>query len=175
MGKTLTLKTIKALYEGKLDLFKDTWIYNQDLRCLKDTEGRNHPVILITPPNLGDEKKFPEALITTIADLSPEFPINFKVPAASNLGSYIKYVCRKSNDSKAVILVDEYDKPVLGLLNRLGEEKAVELVTREMHNFYETLKTCEDNIHKCIIVGSAKFAKVSLFSGNSILIRISIE
>jgi hypothetical protein len=74
-----------------------------------------------------------------------------------------------------VILVDEYDKPVLGLMDRLDEENAVKFAIREMHNFYETLKTCNSSIHKCIIVGSAKFAKASLFSGNSILIKISIE
>jgi hypothetical protein len=110
-----------------------------------------------------------------IANLSPKFSFDFKEPAASILESYIKYVCEKSNNSKAVVLVDEYDKPILGLMDSLVKEKTVKYVTKEMHNFYETLKTCESFIHKCIIVGCAKFAKVSLFSGNSILIKISIE
>jgi hypothetical protein len=73
---------------------------------------------------------------------------------------------------QVVILVDEYDKPILDVIE---DKKEAEEVRKELKGFYSTLKGLDRYIRFVLITGVSKFSKVSLFSGLNQLKDISLD
>ena len=73
---------------------------------------------------------------------------------------------------KAVVLIDEYDKPILDNINR--PDVAAE-IRKELKNFYSVLKDADPYLKFCFLTGVTKFSKVSIFSGLNNLEDITIS
>ncbi|MDZ7762770.1 MAG: AAA family ATPase [Desulfovermiculus sp.] len=69
----------------------------------------------------------------------------------------------KQYDRKVVVLVDEYDKPILD--NIEGKDTAI-AIREELKNYYSVIKDSDPYIEFVFITGVSKFSKVSLFSGS---------
>ncbi len=63
---------------------------------------------------------------------------------------------------KVVVLIDEYDKPILDNIDR--RDAAIE-IREELKNFYSVLKDADPYLKFCFLTGVTKFSKVSIFSG----------
>ena len=87
-----------------------------------------------------------------------------KDPSNITRGERFKYVLAKAEEKtghKAVVLIDEYDKP---LLDPLGEEQ--ELINREvLRGFYGTFKSADPHLRFVLLTGVTKFAQITVFSG----------
>ncbi len=80
--------------------------------------------------------------------------------------------CYKKYGKKVVVLIDEYDKPILD--NITEREKA--LTAREsLRNFYSAIKDCDRYIRFVFITGVSKFSKMNLFSGLNNLEDITVD
>ena len=179
MGKTLNLDTIKCLYEGENDheLFKGTWIYENCKPFLEKLREEKHPVLLIEPPPFTNQKKFLANLETSITRYykSPGFNINPNVSENINFERLIKHayyanpIKGSKEGRKVVILIDEYDKPIIDALKAFdGKDKSdLEFVIKAMHDFYLITKTQYSKIHKSIMLGTSKFSGLSILSGKS--------
>jgi hypothetical protein len=86
----------------------------------------------------------------------------------SRLREFIHQLYQKN---PVVVLIDEYDKP---LLNHLGQEGALD-IQRLLKNFYGVVKTCEDKLRFALITGVSKFSKVSIFSDLNNLTDLSMH
>ena len=75
-------------------------------------------------------------------------------------------------DRRVVILIDEYDHPLGGLLD---DRRALKAMRREMHGFYSTLKNNVGVIRFLMMTGVSKFTKLSVFSGLNNLNDLTIE
>jgi hypothetical protein len=78
----------------------------------------------------------------------------------------------KKKRKQVVILVDEYDKPILDVIE---DKKEAEEVRKELKGFYSVLKDLDEYIRFVLITGVSKFSKVSLFSGLNQLEDISLS
>jgi hypothetical protein len=90
-------------------------------------------------------------------------------------GSLLEKLVIKINKKKrkqVVVLVDEYDKPILDVIE---DKKEAEEVRKELKGFYSTLKGLDEYIRFVLITGVSKFSKVSLFSGLNQLEDISLS
>jgi hypothetical protein len=167
-GKTLLISVLKAILEGRKDLFKGLWIYDQEYDWVP------HPVISLS--FAGDESDTPEELknnlnymLHLIADkekikLAPGSPGNLFLALIQKLN--IKY-------GKCVaILIDEYDAPIIDHLD--DTELAVKM-RKTLKGFYGTLKKCERERGFVFITGVSKFAKTSLFSGVNNLTDLTLN
>ncbi len=165
-GKSLLLSTIKEIYLGNKALFKDLWIENQ-----WDWTNQN-PVIHIQFASLGYAQIGLEAAILLAINENAK-ELNIEI-TNQTIGLAFKELIQKANETtgrKAVILIDEYDKPILDYL--LNLEQAYK--NRDiLKSFYSILKDNDDNIEFLILTGVGKFTKVSIFSDLNNLQDITI-
>ncbi|KAK3604911.1 hypothetical protein CHS0354_000574 [Potamilus streckersoni] len=157
-GKSLLLSTMEQLALGRKDLFKDLWIEDK-----WDWE-KKYPVIRISftsvpYKNLGLET----AILETLLLICKQYQITpNQTKSISFLFTQILNEVHAKH-GKIVLLIDEYDKPIIDFL----EEKHIETATENqaiMKNFYSCLKDNGHFIHTLLITGISKFPRVSIFS-----------
>jgi len=167
-GKSLLLSTIEYLYEGKRELFKGLYIEN------KWDWNEKYPVIRVDFGEIQTLNKhlLEEQIYSVILRYSEIYDYKIK----ENLSVYVKWRLliehiAKETKKQVVVLVDEYDKPILDLMDK----KEVYEVREMLKGFYSVLKGLDKYIKFVLVTGVSKFAKVSLFSGLNQLEDISLS
>ena len=157
-GKSLLIDTIRCLYEWKKELFEWLFIYSR-----WDWKNKKHPVLKIVFWNgFVEDKKY---LNTSLMDLFLSFENEFdlKLKSESIEWKFAELITRlyQKTGKKVVILVDEYDKPILDQIEKL--EKAQD-IRDALKWFYSVIKWADEYIEFVLITWVTKFSKVSLFS-----------
>ncbi|MDR0726035.1 MAG: AAA family ATPase, partial [Prevotellaceae bacterium] len=157
-GKSLTVNIIKAIFEGRKDLFNGLYIYD------KWNWEETNPVIRIDfsgMPNHGTE----DIKIALLDDINFIAKNNNVVLSKNTISGRFKELIAniyESTGKKVVVLVDEYDKPITDNLNNIVDAD----VNRQLlHDFYQVLKADDDHLRFVFLTGVSKFSKISLFSG----------
>jgi len=164
-GKSLLLSTIKEIYSGSKELFKGFWIENNW------DWNKIHPVIHVKFASMGfGEIGLEKGIVNALNEIAEEHKITLSNQSVA-LG-FKELITKLSVDKKVVILIDEYDKPVIDYLENL--DKAYENRTI-LKRFYSVLKDNDQNIEFLLITGVGKFTKVSIFSDLNNLRDISID
>jgi len=157
-GKSLFLDTLRTIFDGNKEVFKDLYIYDK-------YEFKKYPIIYISFA-AGDLKSKEEVLdkwdeILQFNEEALGVNCNSKVYDRRSFSRLIKEAYKKYNQ-KVVILVDEYDKPILDNI----ENTQVATEAREiLKDFYSVIKGSDEYLKFVFITGVSKFSKVSLFSG----------
>ncbi len=166
-GKSLLISTLEAYFQGKKELFQGLAIEQLEKDWIK------HPVLHL---DLNTEKyDSPESLeIKLNSVLSDWEQIYGSEPWEKSFGlrfaGIIKRACEKTGQM-LVILVDEYDKP---MLQAIGNEALQKEFRDTLKSFYSVLKTMDGCIQFAILTGVTKFGKVSVFSDLNNLDDISM-
>jgi hypothetical protein len=168
-GKSLLISTISYLFQAERELFKGTYIED------KWNWEEIYPVIRVDfskdVKNKDDLKeKVYHELKKNYMWNSIEIPKDIKNESIL-LEELIMRISEKEQ-KQVVILVDEYDKPILDLIENIKE---AEEVRKELKAFYSTIKGLDRYIKFVLITGVSKFSKVSLFSGLNQLEDISLN
>ena len=165
-GKSLFLTTLKEIFEGNKDLFKGLYIYDK-----YDFEA--FPVIRIvfsgvmsTEESLNDIIK--RNMCNNEEDLRCER--NESLSSTERFAALIKNAATKYN-KPVVILIDEYDKPILDNITDATMRSYAQDVLKGL---YEHIKYNDEYIKFVFLTGVTKFAKVSVFSGLNNLSDISL-
>lgn len=157
-GKSLTVSTLKALFEGRRELFKGLWIYEHS-----DWDwSRKYPVIALSF-NAIDYKTngLEKALSLELARLA-----QFHGMQPNGLSAKDKFrelILALGKDAPVVVLVDEYDKPINDFLD---DHEQADANRDALGNFFGVLKANDvaDCLRFVFITGVSKFSKVTLFS-----------
>jgi len=167
-GKSLFLTTLKEIFEGNRDLFKGLYIYER-------YDFKPHPVIRISFGS-GDYSNI-ESIFSEMRYMLKENMEDLGV-SCENLEDYklcFKELIRrasKKHREKVVILIDEYDKPILdNILNKDRAREARDI----LKNFYSVIKDMDEFIRFVFITGVSKFSKLNLFSGLNNLEDITVD
>lgn len=165
-GKSLLLSTLEAYFLGKKDLFKGLAIENLEKDWVQ------YPVIKIS---FGADN-YPDlnCLISLENSVLSEYEKKYDIAvsdsrAAPRLKNIIRSVYEKTG-KQVVILIDEYDKPILDALYTEYEEQN----RQELRSFYSPLKDCDQYIRFLFITGITKVSHVNIFSGLNQLNDISL-
>ncbi len=156
-GKSLLISTLEAYFSGKKDLFKGLKIDNLENNWTK------YPVLRIDFAR-GNYKKAGELnqiIEEQIYDYEKLYgrDENYKTLSGRFL-NLIKSAEEKTG-RKVVVLIDEYDKPMLDVLG-----KELEQINRDiLKGFYGTFKDADDHLRFVFLTGVTKFSQVSVFSG----------
>ncbi len=168
-GKSLLLSTIHSYYDGKRELFKGLAIDQMDM------EWEPKPVLHfdLNTGQYNESNGLADRLAKYLADYERIFHItpNMEHDLALRFENLITEI-HTSTGKKVVILVDEYDKPLLGVEeNRAQFEKNQEL----LKGFFSNLKSMDEHIHFALLTGVARFSRVSIFSDLNNLNDISMS
>ena len=168
-GKSLLISTLKELFEGKQELFKNLWIGQQT-----DYGFEEFPVLQFNFASFGHKvKNLEEILHHEISKYAQEFGVEInEVSLGKRFETLIKNISQKGKP--VVILIDEYDKPIIDFLVELEQAKINRKILRD---FFSPLKNLDAKGHLkfLFVTGVSKFSKVSLFSDLNNLIDISVE
>jgi hypothetical protein len=164
-GKSLTLSTLKAVFQNKKHLFKGLALEN------KPHDWKEYPIIHLdlgeSPASSAEE--LDSALQASLNNTAREYKIKLTAPTAS---SRFSELIRMLKDlGKVVILIDEYDKPILD--NVTGEN--IQSIREVLENFYSVIKATEPYQRFVLLTGVSKFARVSVFSKLNNLTDITMD
>jgi hypothetical protein len=168
-GKSLLLSTIRYLFQGYEELFKG--LYIQD----KWNWDETYPILKISfAIDLLKKDDYKKRIIQELLKnyLNNELDTSQKTEDEVELFEYLIINIYKKHKKRVVILIDEYDKPILDLIENIKE---AEQVRKYLKAFYSVLKNLDEYIKFVLITGVTKFAKVSLFSGLNQLKDISLD
>lgn len=168
-GKSLLVSTFKSLFEGRRDLFKGLVIDSLDF------EWKKYPLLHLDMgsmqrPTVGEFEHMLCRMLDRIAAENEVSISDDSIPSEKFI-SLCDALAAKSPHGQFVLLVDEYDKPLLGSLNTPEVVKFRDA----LKSFYSVIKTKEALQRFTFITGISKFSKVSIFSDLNNLIDISMS
>ncbi|WP_020560797.1 AAA family ATPase, partial [Thiofilum flexile] len=167
-GKSLFLDTLKELFEGNEPLFRDLAIHDQWDWSVK------YPVLRISfgSGNFREADYLPLNLAAQLDRLEQQFNYYSGYTTCPERFQALIYYAERQTGLPVVILIDEYDKPILDAL----EDRAVAQTNRDfLRGFYSTIKDYDAKIKFSFLTGVSKFSKVSLFSGLNNLKDITLD
>jgi hypothetical protein len=165
-GKSLLVSTLREIFSGNRELFKGLWIYDK-------IDWIRHPVIFVD--FLGLNYKTPQRLEETLGrlmdDIAASYGISLDLRKYHN-EKFKELVEKLSVEGEVVILIDEYDKPIIDRI----EDKETARANRDiLRDFYGVIKAVDPYIKFAFITGVSKFSKVSVFSGLNNLDDITLD
>lgn len=163
-GKSLLLSTLRAIFEGRKELFTGLWLENHH-------DFKPRPVIRLDFSNINFfDKPLEQGIFDAIQRLARQQGITLTSSHARD--ALEELVIEHAKTAPVVILIDEYDKPITDVL--LDSDKR-ELHQAILKNFYGILKSLNEYIHLVFLTGVSKIGKLSLFSDLNNLQDISLN
>jgi len=163
-GKSLTVSTLRCLFQGKKELFDGLWIVKNI-----NWEWKKYPVITLdfngithdTPHNLKLSLK------NNLKKIAQKFDTNLSETFLKEQFKELILSLNKKSKAQVVILVDEYDKPIIDYLGKGGKGLEIAKANREiLKNFFGVIKDIDvlRVLRFVFITGVSKFSRVSIFS-----------
>ena len=167
-GKSLLVSTLKCYFEGKKDLFKGLAMEKLE------TEWAEYPVFHIdfNGSNFTAHGTLEDVLKGTVSTWEKEYGCNTEFNDIGKRFAYVLSQARRRHGRRCVVLIDEYDKPILDVLDtglkvKVGEQ---DMLLEDWHReilkgFYSVFKAADDDLQFVLLTGVTKFSQVSVFSG----------
>ncbi len=167
-GKTLLVDTLQELFEGSEELFRGLAVHG------KWDWSIRHPVVRLDfgggdfgdPDGVREETESQLKAAERLAGIEPgsaRVSVRFRELIAA---------LHERTGQRAVVLVDEYDKPILDALG----DRELALANRDfLRSLYGALKKCDRHLRFVFLTGVSKFSKAGLFSGLNNLIDVTLE
>ena len=167
-GKSLLASTLESYFEGRKEFFKGLaidklekdWISYPVLHF--DLSGAKHV----------DKERLLTYLDFMLAKIEEKWNIVNPPSGENNRLSNLIDVAHKATGKPVVVLIDEYDAPLLDVVHneeRLGELRQI------MRNFYSPLKLNDPNLRFVFLTGITKFSQLSIFSELNNIVNISMR
>ena len=167
-GKSLLVDTIKEMFEGNESLFRGLEIEGH--KAL----SAGHPVVRLdfSGEEFGEAGRLPEDALAQIEVIAQEVGIAAQGATAPIRFRNLIRALRRKAGQRVVVLVDEYDKPIL---DALDDPETARANRGFLRGLYGVIKFCDADIHLTLLTGVSKFSKVSLFSGLNNLTDITLD
>lgn len=166
-GKSLFASTLQAYFEGRKELFEGLAIASYEKEWVK------HPVLHF---DLSGAKHFDADALNNYLNLQllPYEKLYGKgedeLRPNERLDGIVKRACEQTG-KKVVVIIDEYDAPLLDVVHEKDNLKQLRLI---MQNFYSPLKKLDPYLEFTFITGITKFSQLSIFSELNNLDNISM-
>ena len=167
-GKSLLVSTLEAYFDGKKELFEGLAIEKLE------KEWKRHPVFHVdfSVGRFTEPGVLEQSIVNDLSTWEKQYDI---VTDLTDFGLRFKNIiaeAHRQTGMKAVVLIDEYDKPILDVLDTdifvedNGRKLSLEDHNREvLKGFYSTFKAADPDLRFVLLTGVTKFSQVSVFSG----------
>ncbi|MEE5993587.1 MAG: AAA family ATPase [Oscillospiraceae bacterium] len=171
-GKSLLLSTLKAYWEGKKELFEGLQI--EQLEKDNPEAWKPHPVFYFdfNGKNYKDDSALEDMLSAHLARWEEQYQLNIKDKPLEERFQTLLITAYQKTGLRCVVLIDEYDKPLLDLIDNPKLQEHNKAVFK---GFFSNLKNCDEYLRFVFITGVTKFHKVSIFSDLNQLNDISLN
>ncbi len=166
-GKSLLASMLESYFLGEKGLFEGLKIMEYD------NEWTQHPVFrldLSIAKGQQTAENLSKKLLLILEDYVQSYGRNSSETTPGDLLRGLIQRARKQTGQQVVIIIDEYDSPLLDVLH----EDNLDALRKVMQEFYTPLKACEKDIKFCFITGITKFSQLSIFSTINNLTNITM-
>ncbi|MDR3048893.1 MAG: ATP-binding protein [Elusimicrobiota bacterium] len=156
-GKSLLISAIDELFSGNNELFEGLYIYD------KWDWNKKYPVIRIDfgSGDYSSNEKLKDSLADFLKNYADKFNVILENSAIPTRFAELIQKVSLSAGGKVVVLVDEYDKPIL---DNVLKPKIQKENRDTLHDFYQVLKASDDHLKFIFLTGVSKFVGLSIFS-----------
>jgi len=167
-GKSLLISTLSEVFSGNKELFRGLWIYDK-------IQWTEHPVIHLDFSTI--THKSPEILEKALDTQVEKIATENKIQLTHDLflkEKFSQLLEKMSRKQKVVILIDEYDKPMIEYM----EDDKIDIAKKNrdvLKNFYGVIKGSDAHLRFVFITGVSKFSKISVFSDMNNLQDITLS
>ena len=171
-GKSLLLSTLKAYWEGRKDLFKGLAI--EALEADSPDAWKAYPVFFFDFNGMDytQDSALENILETHLERWETQYHCEGNQSTLEARFENLLIKAHEQTGLRCVVLVDEYDKPLLDLIHKPEMQEHNKSLFK---GFFSNLKSCDAHIRFVFITGVTKFHKVSIFSDLNHLIDISLN
>ena len=165
-GKSLSVSILKNIFKGNKEMFKGLKIYDMPY------DWKSYPVIKLNISQAPCETAeiLNRGICAIVNDNAKE--IGIELSDETHSGLLFKELINKAKDiGKVVILIDEYDKPLVENIYA----PHIEEIRQVLENFYINIKASDEHLRFVFMTGVTKFSKVSVFSKLNNLLDISMS
>ncbi len=166
-GKSMTLSALESIFTGKKELFKGLYIYD------KEYDWKKYPIIQLALNRMGssDAPELEENLCIELNDIAGKY--GFVLETKRSYQMFKELIKKLHNKhAKVVVLIDEYDKPILDNVEKLEECQKIRTLLKK---FYGQIKACEEHLRFSFLTGVSKFTQVSVFSDLNNLTDLTMD
>ena len=167
-GKSLLVDTLKELFEGNGELFRGLAIHGQWDWTVKNPVVR----ISFSGGNYKDPERLPRAVTRQLDTIGEDAGIGLRYTDPPDRFEHLIRMLHRHTRQQVVVLVDEYDKPIL---DALSDSKTAGANRDFLRGFYGVIKDCDEHIRFCFLAGVSKLLKAGLFSGLNNLRDITLS
>jgi len=164
-GKSLFLDTLHNIFEGNKELFKDLHIYDK-------YDFDSHPVIKLDFKTITSTQDLFNDLEALFRNNQERLGLECKSKDYANCFEELIQQAYKKYQKKVVVLIDEYDKPILDMISDIETANKHRDILRRL---YSQLKANDAYIRFAFLTGITKFTKASIFSGLNNIEDISLN
>ena len=164
-GKSLFCSTLEHLFKGEKELFKGLYIERET-----DYKFEKYPVLHFNF-SLLNTSSF-ESFLSGFEEMIAEKAIENGIDIERNLPSYMLMEFLKKSDKESVIIIDEFDSPIIDSLN---EREKLERIRSEFSSFYSVIKNTGSRVRFLFITGVTKLSNMSIFSKMNNLTDVSMR
>jgi hypothetical protein len=168
-GKSLLISTLEAIFKGNKALFEGLYIYD------RIDWTRRYPVIKLDWSSLkhSTAEEMEYGMRRFLDEIAQRYQITLTQEYAANRFSQLIKSLHHTTGEQVVVLVDEYDMPILDALNAPVER--TEEIRQYLQSFYKILKSVDEHLRFVFLTGVSKFVNTSIFSGLNNLNDITID
>jgi len=167
-GKSLLVSTLKSAFAGEESLFKGLYLEkNWDW-------SKQYPVISISFGRgiIQSREELDRRIIVRLDEVASAYSVILRNKDVSDRFFELIHGLYQQHNLPVVILIDEYDKPIL---DNIIDTDTATAIREGLKNFYSVIKDSDEYIKFAFLTGVSKFSKVSLFSGLNNLKDISLS
>ena len=166
-GKSLLLDTIRELFKGSEELFRGLAIHE------RWDWSQQHPAIRLSfAGNFIDPNEVRSRSVEQVNAIAAEHGVDLKAGTVGGRFAELLAGLHKAYGRRVVVLVDEYDKPILDAIAKPEVARA----NRDfLSGLYSVIKDCDAHVRFTLLAGVSKFSKVNLFSGLNNLEDITLD
>jgi hypothetical protein len=167
-GKSLLVSTLEEIFKGNKYLFEGLYIYDYW------DWTQQHPVIRLDFGGRSNNSAeiLNLSLTNFIETVAREYDVSLREAPLPDRFSELIEKLHVSTGKQVVVLIDEYDKPII---DNLSVPEIMEENKRILHDFYQILKAADEHLRFIFLTGVSKFAGVSIFSGLNNLNDITLD
>ncbi len=156
-GKSLLISTLESYFKGEKELFKDLKIEKLEM------DWTQYPVFHVdfSQGNFKDPNYIPNAMSNYLDEWEEKYGVSKKYEEVGIRFSNVIAAAHTKTGRKCVVLIDEYDKPLLDVLMEPQEQ----LNRDALKEIYSTFKKTDEHLRFVLLTGVTKFSQVSVFSG----------
>ena len=167
-GKSLLVSTFESYFEGKKELFEGLAIEKLE------KEWKEYPVLHFDM-SLGkhmDIEQLKRYLLFIIENNEKRYGVESHLPDPNVRFANLMQTIFEQTGKQVVVLVDEYDAPLLDVAH---EDTQLDALRDIMRNFYSPLKGCEKMLRFVFLTGITKFSQLSIFSELNNITNVSMQ